>query len=102
MRHLAWPCVGATRADAPDGYPARNAKVFAAPRDPVPPVSIENPILNSPFAEPTRHFRFDDDGITNKRSDPHAERFANGRSGSASRRASVRIDQVRPTNWLTA
>ena len=24
------------------------------------PVVIENPILNSPFAEPTRHFRFDD------------------------------------------
>jgi type III restriction enzyme len=27
-------------------------------------VVIENPILNSPFAEPSRHFRFDDDGIT--------------------------------------
>ncbi len=26
---------------------------------------IENPILNSPFLEPTRHFRFDDEGITN-------------------------------------
>ena len=26
---------------------------------------IENPILNSPFREPKRHFRFDDDGITN-------------------------------------
>jgi len=25
---------------------------------------IENPILNSPFEEPSRHFRFDDDGIT--------------------------------------
>ncbi len=66
----------------------------------MPPVSIENPILNSPFAEPTRHFRFDD-GITNKRSDPHAERFANGRSGSASRRAAVPRDQVRPTDKLT-
>jgi type III restriction enzyme len=32
----------------------------------VPPVSIENPILNSPFAEPTRHFRFDVDGITSE------------------------------------
>jgi type III restriction enzyme len=29
------------------------------------PVIIQNPILNPPFAEPTRHFRFDDDGITN-------------------------------------
>lgn len=28
-------------------------------------VVIENPILNSPFAEPTRHFHFDDAGITN-------------------------------------
>jgi type III restriction enzyme len=27
---------------------------------------IENPILNSPFAEPARHSRFDDDGITNE------------------------------------
>lgn len=27
---------------------------------------IENPILNSPFAEPSRHFRFDDEGITNE------------------------------------
>jgi type III restriction enzyme len=29
-------------------------------------VVIQNPILNSPFEEPRRHFRFDDDGITNK------------------------------------
>jgi type III restriction enzyme len=29
-------------------------------------VVIENPILNSPFAQPTRHFKFDDDGITNE------------------------------------
>jgi type III restriction enzyme len=29
-------------------------------------VVIENPILNSPFEEPTRHFRFDaNDQITN-------------------------------------
>ena len=28
------------------------------------PVTIENPILNAPFDAPTRHFRFDDDGIT--------------------------------------
>ena len=25
------------------------------------PVVIENPILNSPFEEPSRHYRFDDD-----------------------------------------
>jgi len=28
-------------------------------------VVIENPILNTPFAEPRRHFRFSDEGITN-------------------------------------
>ena len=29
-------------------------------------VVIENPILNSPFEEPRRHFRFSDDGISNE------------------------------------
>ena len=29
-----------------------------------PRVVITNPIINSPFAEPSRHFRFDDEGIT--------------------------------------
>ncbi len=32
----------------------------------MPPVSIDNPILNSPFREPARHFRFDEDGITSE------------------------------------
>ncbi len=32
----------------------------------MPPVVIENPILNSPFGEPERHFRFSDDGITDE------------------------------------
>ena len=27
---------------------------------------IENPVINSPFEEPTRHFRFTDEGITNE------------------------------------
>lgn len=27
---------------------------------------IDNPIINGPYAEPGRHFRFDDDGITNE------------------------------------
>lgn len=31
----------------------------------MPHVTIENPILNGPFAAPARHFRSDDDGITN-------------------------------------
>jgi type III restriction enzyme len=29
-------------------------------------VAIENPIINSPFDEPTRQFRFSDEGITNE------------------------------------
>ena len=29
-------------------------------------VVIENPILNSPYGEPNRHFRFTEDGITNE------------------------------------
>jgi type III restriction enzyme len=29
-------------------------------------IVIENPIINSPFDEPTRHFRFSDEGITNE------------------------------------
>jgi hypothetical protein len=33
---------------------------------PMPDRVIENPVLNSPFIEPGRHFRFDDDGITNE------------------------------------
>jgi type III restriction enzyme len=32
----------------------------------MPQVVIDNPILNSPFKEPTRHFKFDADGITNE------------------------------------
>lgn len=32
----------------------------------MPDVTIENPILNSPFNEPTRHFKFTDEGITNE------------------------------------
>ena len=29
-------------------------------------VVIENPVLNSPFREPSRHFRFSETGITNE------------------------------------
>jgi len=32
----------------------------------VKPVVIENPVINSPFGEPTRQFRFTDEGITNE------------------------------------
>ncbi len=30
----------------------------------MPQVVIENPVLNSPFEEPKRHFKFTEDGIT--------------------------------------
>ena len=33
---------------------------------PGPQTVIENPILNGPFGEPTRHFRFGEDGITDE------------------------------------
>lgn len=29
-------------------------------------VVIENPVINSPYFEPTRYFRFSDDGITDE------------------------------------
>ncbi len=32
----------------------------------LPDVIIENPVLNSPFAEPSRHFKFGEDGITSE------------------------------------
>jgi type III restriction enzyme len=38
-------------------------------------VVIENPILNSPFEQPRRHYLFDEDGIT--------DRIADGRRGSS-------------------
>ncbi len=40
----------------------------------MPDTIIENPILNSPYREPDRHFRFDDEGITERgRRDPAVE-----------------------------
>ena len=32
----------------------------------MPQVVIENPVINSPYEEPARHFRFEEDGITNE------------------------------------
>lgn len=32
----------------------------------MPPAVIPNPILNTPYDEPTRHFRFGDEGITDE------------------------------------
>lgn len=30
------------------------------------PVVIENPVMDSPHDQPRRHYRFDNDGITNE------------------------------------
>jgi len=30
------------------------------------PVVIENPVINSPYREPGRHFKFNDEGITDE------------------------------------
>jgi type III restriction enzyme len=32
----------------------------------MPDTLLENPILNAPYREPNRHFRFGDEGITNE------------------------------------
>jgi type III restriction enzyme len=32
----------------------------------MPQVVIENPVINSPYEEPRRHFKFSDDGITDE------------------------------------
>ncbi|MFQ3597222.1 MAG: hypothetical protein SNJ55_02410 [Chloroherpetonaceae bacterium] len=32
----------------------------------MPDAIIENPIINSPFAEPARHFKFEHEGISNE------------------------------------
>lgn len=29
-------------------------------------IVVENPVINSPYVEPGRHFKFDDDGITDQ------------------------------------
>jgi len=49
-------------------------------------VVIENPILNSPFVEPGRHFRFTDDGITDEIIEQH-------------RISSYFIPIARPRSW---
>jgi len=35
-------------------------------------VIIENPVINSPFAEPAKHYPFDDKVITNEIPEPHS------------------------------
>jgi hypothetical protein len=55
--------------EASPAMPARKAKTDTSAADPsrqpgAKQVVIENPILNSPFEEPRRHYQFDEDGIT--------------------------------------
>lgn len=80
--------VGATQGDAPAAYPAQSVSPQLLKGTRATGLN-RDPILNSPLA-------------LYKRSDLYAERFANARSGSASRRAAVPRDQVRPTDRLTA
>ena len=54
----------------------------------MPDTIIENPILNSPFREPDRHWRFTDEGITNEIVEPAAPVPTSCRSRRPRRRAS--------------
>ena len=51
-------------------------------------IVVENPVINSPFKEPERHFRFTEDGITNE-------------INEARRVSSYFIPVPRPKNQLT-
>ena len=60
----------------------------------MPPVVIENPIIDSLFDEPTRHFRFTDRGITNEIVDrpPTGSYFAEvAKKGAAERIGEVHL-----------
>jgi len=43
-------------------------------------VLIENPVLNSPYLEPTRHFVFDEDGITDEIAESRRSMIKSSRS----------------------
>lgn len=45
------------------------------PEKPRPQVTIDDPIINSPFEEPKRHFKFGDNGITNEIAEGRRESF---------------------------
>src|SRR5260370_36010969 len=49
----------------PRHNPLKDNAVYKSSSE-MPKVVIENPILNSPYDEPTRHFYFDEDGITDR------------------------------------
>jgi hypothetical protein len=55
-------------------------------------VVIENPVLNSPFEAPERHFKFDDEGITN-------EIVESRRVRAWEERAACEITPPRPTRY---
>lgn len=71
---------------------------------------IQNPVINSAFVEPKRHFRFDDDGITNEtiwqapaQTDARVHRMRRPRRqrGHARRLAGLPVVErvTRPTWW---
>ena len=68
------------------------------------PVVIENPIINSPYDEPLRHFRFDENGITadvldERRPSSHFVATAPAKPSQAF--AGVRSVQENPLFWCT-
>src|SRR4051812_15337619 len=50
----------------PEATASRISPPPLAPRPAPKQILIENPILNSPFEEPRRHYKFDEDGITDE------------------------------------
>jgi hypothetical protein len=55
---------------------------------------IENPVINAPYVEPSKHFVFGNDGITNE--------LADGRRESTFSSPSRRRDGRRPSSISTA
>ena len=76
----------------------------------MPQAVIDNPILNSPFDEPTRHFRFDEQGITNDIVEtrrissyftPIAQPKQKGKTGEARKDKAAKVTTAQ-TLWVPA
>jgi len=74
-------------------------------------VIIENPVINSPFYEPTRHFRFTDEGITNEIIDgrrvssyfvPIAQPRKKGRQSTFTEWTQDRVEENKLVNQIRA
>jgi len=61
----------------------------------MPDAVIDNPILNSPFREPTRHFRFGDEGITSEVAEERRESAYFMPIPAAKKRSQIHFD----TEW---